>query len=205
MGHKFNGSSSTPLIEGMIPIVSYQAPLPGEKAPGPGIAYWFPPGASGPFSGPKELVEPLVTLLRHGKFPAKISRDVRAEALIPSTALSVLIAALESCHWSFQKLLKGPELKIACQAFPEALQIVTRHRGIAMPVLVPLLLRPTLIRSVILMSRWMVPFDFETYLKIHFTKVQPQMHQILKDSLRLAHQYSIPAPSLTLLSSGCSL
>lgn len=184
------------LIEGMIPIVSYIAPLPGETVPEPGIACWFPPGSSGPFSGPKPYVRTLVKLLKKGGFPARMSRDVRQEALIPSMVLTLMIAALEASGWSFQKLMKGSHLKLACQAIPEALQVVTRRRGVRAPIFLPLLLKPITFKTVIILSRWLVPFDFETYLRVHFTKVQEQMHQALKDFVDLSHEYLIPVPSL---------
>jgi len=49
------------------------------------------------------------------------------------------------------------------------------------------------------MSGWVVPFDFETYLKAHFTKVKDQMHQSLRDYKRLAYEHSISVPALSLL------
>jgi len=187
------------LVDGMIPIVSYMAPLPGEDIPTPGIAYWIPPGSTGPFSGPEEIVKPLVTILRQGGFPARISRDVRRDSLVPSAILTVIITALENSDWSFQKLAEGSELKLASQAILEVLQAICRKREVKTPAFVSLIAQPLFFRSLLSLSRWIVPFDFETYLRVHFTKVQDQMHESMKEYSQLASDYSIPTPTLSKL------
>ncbi len=181
------------LIEGTIPIVSYLAPLPGEFVPKPGIAYWLPPGSVAYFSGPFQETKTFVEVLRKSPFPAKMVSDARQKIAVPSLILTYLIAALEIAQWKFDKLQRGKELIIACQGMKEGIKIIARHRNLRKPFSIGL--KPITFQTVLFLSRWLVPFDFETYLRIHFTKVQEQMHQALIDLLNLSKYYSIAAPA----------
>src|SRR5262245_42718199 len=70
------GASPDRLVSGMITLISYAAPLPGEtRFTRPGTAYWFPPMSPAPFSGPAERTAAIVALLRAGGQPAKRHKD----------------------------------------------------------------------------------------------------------------------------------
>src|SRR5262245_17478526 len=99
------------VVSGMITVISYPAPLPGETVPEPGMAYWFPPLAPAPFSGPRERTQAVVAALRRGRLPSKIAKDVPAQVRFPSALFMVLLTALEAAHWSFRELAGSPHIK----------------------------------------------------------------------------------------------
>jgi len=61
------------VVAGMISLVSYHTPLPGETVGKPGTAYWFPPFSPSPFSGQEApRVRALVKTLKQGGQPAAV-------------------------------------------------------------------------------------------------------------------------------------
>jgi ketopantoate reductase len=188
--------SASRLVEGLIPIVSYCAPMPGEDFPEPGTAYWIPPFQAALFSGPAERVAPILAILNRGGFVSKSDPDVLKGALVPGTALGLFINALEAAGWSFAKVRRSAELRIACRAMPEAVRILAQKRGVPYPSLAAWMLRPALFRLILRLSRWVIPFDFETYLRIHFTKVGEQMHQGLRDYIENGERLGLPVAEL---------
>ena len=174
------------LIEGTIPIVSYQTPLPQEQRL-PGVAYWLPPGASAALSGPAPLLEPLLACFKRGNFKAHAVKDARKENRVANPVLNLFILALEHCDWSFAKLRHDRALAAACAAMPEAIEVNAKKTASSIPAVL-WFLRPTFFRVLMTVSRYLVPFDFETYLKVHFTKVREQMHEGLTNYLQFGNQ-----------------
>jgi 2-dehydropantoate 2-reductase len=167
------------LVSGLITLIAWQAPLPGHAEPNvPGVAYWFPPGAPNPFGGPPDLARNVADALRVGGCPATVSEDVARQAALGSSSLIPLIAGLEVAGWSFEALRRDPILGIACAAGREAARVAAAHvGGSAGPG--PLLMRPGLVRTLVPFLPKLAPFDLETYLAYHFTKVGDQTRLML--------------------------
>ena len=179
------------LVEGSTQFASYCTPLPGEKVPMPGIAYWFPPGPVAFFSGSGLQVKDIVDVLQKGGFSARSCKSMVASAI-----LVVLVAALEASNWSFNTLLKGTNIKLACRAVAEVLQIMRQHEHVKISPFIAWLVQPFSVGTLLFLSRWIVPFDFEKLLQVHFTKVQDQMHQMMQDYMDLAHKYALSSHAL---------
>lgn len=174
------------LIDGTIPIVSYEAPLPGENRE-PGTVIWIPPGAHIAMSGPEHVTEPLIEKFKKGGINAKKVEDVRKENTIAGPVLTVLVQALKRESWSFHQLKTSSTLQLACKAMREAVLIqATRTQSRIPPVLWAL--HPFLIRLLLSFSTRVVPFDFETYMKVHFTKVGEQMSKAIDDYIASGRQ-----------------
>jgi ketopantoate reductase len=182
------------LLDGTISIVSYETPLPGEKRL-PGMAYWLPPGASAGLSGPNALVKPLLDVFKRGNFSVHAVNDARKENVAAGPVLNLFILALEHCGWSFAKLRHNPILDAACAAMPEAARVNAKKAGVPPPGNL-WLFHPLLFRFIMTLSRWLVPFDFETYLKVHFTKVHDQVHQGLHDYIDYGNESAIETRQL---------
>ena len=91
------------VVLGMIALISYVAPLPGEtRFPEPGMAYWFPPMSKAPFSGAPERTAAVVALMRRGKLPAKRHADVPHAVAFPSAIMMAYLVALENAGWSLR-------------------------------------------------------------------------------------------------------
>jgi hypothetical protein len=163
------------VVTGMISLVSYHAPLPGEtRFPEPGMAYWFPPMSPSPFSGPEARVVPFVETLRRGGQPAKRIADVSAAGGFGNATLMPIITALGGSGWKLGALGKLARLRQVTGAIREAHAITSRRVGVSSPLGMRLLLRPLLLKPVVWVAPKLVPFDLETYLRVHFTKVLDQ-------------------------------
>jgi 2-dehydropantoate 2-reductase len=169
------------LVQGMITLISYSAPLPGEtRFPKPGMAYWFPPMAPAPHSGPRERTAAVVRALRAGKLPSKVHRDVPATVAFPSAVLMPYLIALESAGWSFRELGRGPAIALGASAAREALAITAATTGRRTPFGARAIARPTLLRLALWFGRRVIPLPLEIYLREHFTKVHAQTIEFME-------------------------
>lgn len=189
------------LISGMLSLVSYLAPLPGETHMAqPGIAFWHPPAAKTAFSGPQARLHAVLALLRRGGFPARRHPDVHREVSFFTAVLLPYLAALEGADWSLQKLVEGHGLELGAAAAREAADIVASTQG---RKTMPARLAPHagLIRTALWLAPKVAPFPVEGYLQRHFTKTHEQTWFILEELRRSAQQKGIPAPALQRLTS----
>jgi 2-dehydropantoate 2-reductase len=182
------------VVAGLITLVSYLAPLPGEtRFPEPGVAYFFPPLSAVPLSGPEARVRPLVDALRRGGMPARRHPDVGAVAQFPSALMTPFLLALEAGGWRMDRL--GERAGVAARAAREAIA-VARARGGKTPPLGGVLARGWLVRAGLAVGRRLVPFDLETYLRSHFTKVGDQTRLMLAQYIDIARERGLAASAL---------
>ncbi len=183
------------LISGMIPFISFHAPLKSGEALGPGTAYWFPPLTPGPFSGPPERLAQVVQVLRAGRYPAQRHRDAARAAAIPSAVLIAFVDALEAAGWSFERFLSRESLARFQEAAREAVRIAAWRVGMSASAVLPLL-RPALFRLLLPLASRAAPFDLETYLRVHFTKVGAQTRLMLRTYVALGTKAGLPIQTL---------
>ena len=189
------------LVSGMIPFLSFHAPLRTEEpVPTPGTAFWFPPLSRGPFSGPEARLREVVRTLRAGGYPARRHDDVARAIAVPSAILTAVITGLERAGWSFERLLEPQSLERVLRATQEAVRIAAwRTKANASPML--RLLRPTLFQMLVPVASWAAPFDLETYMRVHFTKVSDQTRWMLREYITLGTQAGLPVEELRASSS----
>ncbi len=189
------------LITGLITLISWQAPLPGEKRDPPGVSYWFPPLAPNPFSGPQAAVDAIVSCLKRGGCPAKARQDVTVLSAAGEALLQPLVAALENAGWSFAALARGPYLQLAVQAARETFAVAEafhqRKIGFAR-----FLARASVLRMVMWVAPRLMPFDIERYLAYHFSKVGNQTRMLLGSYIRQAQTRALPHAALDELQQG---
>ncbi len=187
------------VLSGLITIISYPAPLPGEtRFPEPGMAYWFPPLAPGPFSGDRARVDALVKVLDRGDQPVKRAADVPGDVEVPTALLMPWLAALELGGWTFAGLADPRVGALGSQAAHETLTIV-RKQSKRRAWLATIFTRAWFIRFVLWLGARLVPLPLEIYLREHFTKVGSQTRQALQRFVALAPQLGVAAPALTQL------
>jgi 2-dehydropantoate 2-reductase len=183
------------VVSGMITVISYHAPLAGETVPEPGMAYYFPPMQPAPFSGPRERTRAVVDALKRGGLPCKVARDVPAKVRFPSALLMVLLTALESAQWKLDDLANSPLLARVRPATLEAFAIIASAHGTKAPRMLKMVARPFWLRRLLWVARRMMPFDLETYLRVHFTKVREQtrmfMHGYIDEGSRLGRSTDV--------------
>jgi hypothetical protein len=187
------------LVSGFIALISYQAPLRNEKRfPVPGVAFWFPPLTSCPFDGPYDECARIVSTLKRGGQPASYAKGRATEGAAPAAMTSPLFMALEGAGWSFRELATGDHLAIGTGAGREAAVLSVRHRGLRPPA-IRAVLRPWVVRCVMVIAKWIIPLDIETYLAYHFSKVGQQTRMYIDAYLLLAAETGGSAVALTTL------
>jgi 2-dehydropantoate 2-reductase len=187
------------LVSGMITVISYTAPMPGETVPVPGMAYWFPPLAPAPFSGPRERTRAVVEALRRGKLPSKQKRDVPAQVRFPSALFMVLLTALENAGWTFRGLASSSHIATVRPATREAFAIIEAAHGTRAPRTLAMLARPFWLRRVMSIARLAMPLDVETYFRIHFTKVREQTRMYMRGYIEQGDRLGCPTGTLRAL------
>ena len=159
---------------GMLAVISFQAPLPEQELPEPGIAYWFPLFSKLAFSGPDAIITPILRTLNAGGLPAKRVGSVPNEVAVAGPMLNKVIHALEVGGWSFQTLIRDPTLlSLAVQAMREAWATAAVTSGEKTP-LGPRLLRPFMLRWTLRLAPYILPFDLEQFFHQHYVKVGEQ-------------------------------
>ena len=161
------------MVSGVITLISYSAPLPGEtRFPQPGMAYWFPPLAPSPISGARDRVAAVLAVLRKGRLPVRRHRDARRLAAFPTAVMMAYLVALECAGWSFQELVRT-RLALGARAAREAIAAVALGSG-KPPLALRVVTRPRVLRIGLWLAKLVVPLPLEIYLEYHFTKVGDQ-------------------------------
>jgi 2-dehydropantoate 2-reductase len=161
-----------------------------------GAAFYFPPGVKSQFSAvPKDKARSVVKALRAGGVPAQVVEDADLALAWGSGFLMPNIVTLESVEWSISRLASWSVAALAARAAREAHSLVARRYGRRRP------LWSYLIRAPLLMvgwrvGRWVMRFDLEAYLKMHFLKVRPQTREMVASYLRDADKHAISSPAL---------
>ena len=181
------------LMDGFITLVSYHAPLPGENRE-PGMAYWFPPMTKAGLKGTDTQVLPLLEVFKRGEFPCERAQGEQ-DSLIPATVLSVAVLALEAADWKFKTFLEPARMKVTSKALQETMEVVCRKAKIKPPLMTRFLGR-TFFCALFGASRYVIPFDFEVYLQVHFTKVGDQMRAGIANYLQAGRELDVKMPAL---------
>jgi len=186
------------IVQGVITVISYRAPMPGEtRFPRPGVAYWFGPLAKSPLSGPRSPA--VVAALRAGGLPARRSRELARSAAFPTAMFMPLLAVLEKAGWKFGVVREPARLALAVRAGGEALRVMARQQGESAPLALRLMNHPLVVRLVLAVAPRIMPFDLESYLQVHFTKVGDQTRDFLRTYLALGRGAGLPTEALAQL------
>jgi 2-dehydropantoate 2-reductase len=183
------------LVQGVISFTSWQAPLLTERLSPPGVAYWFPPFAPSPFAGEPERVGGVVSTLVRGGCPAKRSPGAVRGAVYASAVMMPYLLALEAEAWSFQRLKRSARMALAGAASRQALGVVARQTGTRPPWTLRLA-RPALIRWALALAPRLMPFDLETFLAYHFTKVGDQTRMMVRTYVERGREHAQPVEAL---------
>jgi 2-dehydropantoate 2-reductase len=191
------GAREERLVQGLISLISYHAPLPGEtRFAKPGMAYWFPPMSPSPFSGPAERVAAVVGALKRGKLPAKKHKDVPRLAGFPTAVMMPYLVALELGGWKIKGAVESGTLKLGARAAREAVAVVRSIQG-KPPFGLGALLRPRVLRAGLFFAKPIIPLPLETYLEAHFTKVGDQTAEFMDGYIAKGRAAGLPVDALS--------
>ncbi|HUQ00861.1 MAG TPA: 2-dehydropantoate 2-reductase N-terminal domain-containing protein [Kofleriaceae bacterium] len=195
------GATDDRLVQGLISLISYHAPLPGEtRFPGPGMAYWFPPMGPSPFSGPTARRDAVIAALKRGKLPARKHADVGRTAGFPTAVMMPYLVALELGGWTVRGARRSGKLALGGRGAREAVEIVRARLG-KPPFGLGILARPTILRSGVFLARPLIPLPLEIYLEEHFTKVGDQTREFLEGYIAKGQAAGLPTAALEELAS----
>jgi len=187
------------IVAGLITLVAWQTPLPGEAPHPPGIAIWFPPFAKLPFRGNPPLAKAVVAALNGKDRVAKFAgAEIRDGGSIASGILTSHIAALEGAGWTFAGLRKSTFAKLASEASREAMGVLAALQG-KRPPLLRVLVRPWTVLPALRFAAWRMPYDFEVYLRYHFTKLRDQTAFSMSEQVRLGSARGLPVVAIDAL------
>lgn len=192
------GVDESRLVRGLISLVAFHAPLsPSAALQHEGTAFWFPPLSPWAFDGPEARVDEVVDLLRRGGMPVTKHRGLERELVFFTAALLVTVRALEQKGWSLEALAADPSA--SARASAQALAVVSQRLGSAAPPGPGLVAKPWLVSLGARLAPTVVPFELETYLRVHFTKVAPQSRLLLGDLVRDGRAAGLPVDALEAL------
>jgi hypothetical protein len=190
------------VVAGRIGIVAYAAPLPGESLPAC-TAYWLPPFMRSTFSGAGDSgatrARQVYAVLKRGGMPVGLSKNVGLATAVGSALLGALVLTLEAAGWSFARFRSDKALlQLAQRSAFEYASVAAKHHGVGVPVAARLL-RPGILRVITRVAPMVMPFDFEVYLREHFTKVGPQMHEGLAEAIATGRRQGQKVTALEVL------
>jgi len=173
------GAARERIVSGVITLISYHAPLPGEtRFAKPGMAYWFPPLAPCPISGAPERVQAVLDVLRAGRLPIRRVADVPSFSVFPTAVMMPYLTALEAAGWSFHDFARRT-IALGGRGAREALDVAGARVGKKPPLPLRLATRPRIMRMGLWVIARVVPLPLEVYLKAHFTKVGDQTRMFM--------------------------
>lgn len=189
------------IVQGMITLVSYHTPMPGENTAVPGTAYWLPPLAPMPFAGPVDRRSDVIQTFIGAKIAAKSTQDLRKTSLYSTAFFMVFLTALEASHWKFGVLRKDtPMIERMLKANQEAFDAISAKHTIAPPFWSKWV-SPWMVKSFLRVAPHATPFDLEQFFQVHFTKVKSQTKLFVNTYIADANETGIPAQQLNLLNS----
>ena len=194
------------LVHGVVNFLGFQAPLPDLPSYHPdsdkrGVAYILLPFMTAGFSGKPDRLEPVLTAVSEGRFPAKVKQDAPRLYVERSAMMIPLVAALEMEGWSFKRLYSSELLGLALEACNQALAVV----GVKFEHSVSLstkLMSPLVVRVMLPLLSIMTPVDIEAYIKYHFVKTAEQTRFILSHFVAEGEKAGLPVDSLATLLEG---
>ena len=175
---------------GLIALISFHTPLPGEDGPS-GMAWMFPPFSPSAFSGPQ--AQTVVRLLKSGGCAAKKVRDISAKSKNGGAVMMPIIGVLSCCSWSFKKLSERANRRLAVLAVHEAISVV--RTGWISSVLA-FFVNTWSLRIALRIAPYFVPFHLERMLQSHFTKVGDQTLAIVGEYVVRAKNQDLQVPAL---------
>ncbi|MEQ3724699.1 2-dehydropantoate 2-reductase N-terminal domain-containing protein [Alcanivorax sp.] len=179
------------IVKGMINMVSYYHPLPGEAPLENGeairVAYYLPPTAM-PLSGTRAQVLELEALLRDSGVACKRVDDAVSASLLPNAILMTFLCALEDSDWDFATLRRDRQLLAQLVAAQKALLTCLAQQEAPPQQRAMHWTAKGLSRWLYQTGLWVaplaMPFSLQAYLQAHFMKVRTQTQLYMDDYCR---------------------
>ncbi len=190
-------------VTGRIPIMSYLAPLPGEPFAEPGYAFYIPKVSPAIWTSlDPEAAREACDFYHAAGLPSKTAPADFVESAVPEALLRSVVAGLERCEWSFDRFTNGENIQLAAGAMREMTAIQAKRKKVAdsgAGLFGKIAATPFGIRTALRIVKSIVPFDFEAFLRVHFSKVEGQMHLALDEFIADGKKMGQSTTNLVLL------
>lgn len=192
--------SSDRIVEGQISVISFALPLTGEATAANQYAFWFPPFASMLFVGSKDRVSEISNLFKQAGIATKKLYSRNHKPVFSSTFLVALTTVLALNKWSFSALRKNEtHIRLICQLMKEIATALASYHNKKMPFGLSIIGTPWVLKLLLRFLPSLVPFDLETFIKNHFTKVKQQTDLHLNNYYQVGKKEKIATEALELL------
>ena len=188
------------LVQGVITLQSFHAPLPGAESVTPGMAWWFPPLSPIPLGGDADTVRSVAAALERGGCPANPQPGKQVSAVAASAVMMPIIAALETAGWSLKRLRTTNALTLGCDVARECSAVVAGAQGKKAPWFTTFV-RPWLLSLIVRVAPYVIPFDLERFFEVHFTKVGAQTRLMFATYARRGRELGVSTTRLLTLQS----
>lgn len=182
------------LAQGIIALIAYQGPLPGEVLPEPGVAVYAP--MSCPFTGPPEVRADLAAFadtLARGGLRTRLADDLAGDSTFGTVVMATWVTALRAAGWSFAGLSATGAL--GYRAVQQGVAVAAAESGLTAPRW-PWWLGPRALRAGLAAAAWWMPLPLETYLRVHFTKVGSQTRMHLQELVAHGEGKGLPVDAV---------
>ncbi|MFK7927745.1 MAG: ketopantoate reductase family protein [Myxococcota bacterium] len=187
------------VVWGLISVSAWPAPLPGQDLPESGQAWWFPWGGKLGFSGPESRAQALVDAMSAGGAPSALRDDIHVDQAFAGPMLAFVVIALELSDWSMDRLTADrPLLAQAHQAMHACLVYASKATNKPIPFLLRQL-GPGRIRLVLKYILPLAPVHFETFFRVHYTKISDQTPVLLNQRIAAIERHDLSAQPLIVL------
>ncbi len=174
------------VVSGLIGLLSYPGPLPGETLPAPGMVYWVPPMTKMTFSGPRTRTAEIVDALNKGGLRSKAVDSVHVQMAFGAPMLQFHMVALEVSGWSFKTMQADRDLmRLTHGAIKQAHALAATRHGVSIPLSMRLF-RPWMVGVVTRLLPLVAPVDVESFFRKHFLKVGDQTEFGIRTLIDLA-------------------
>lgn len=184
------------VVWGLISVSGWPAPLPGQDLPEPGQAWWFPWGSKLGFSGNDARAQAIVEVMNQGGAPSRLREDIHVDQAFAGPVLSFVVIGLELSDWSMDRLLGDRDLLTRAH---EAMKACFAYAAKATGQPVPFLLTQLGPGRIRLILRWILPLaplDFETFFRVHYTKIKDQTPVLLDQRIAAMEREGIDSAPL---------
>ncbi len=187
------------IASGRVSLIAYETPLPGEELPEGHVAFFMPPAERIWWGGSTSAAHDVADRLEAGGCPAGVRDDLQSYALFSSALLEATVAGLELADWSLKAFRGSAELDLAMEAAHEAIEIVAAKFDASPPLAVRIGARSLAMQLGLPIASAVLPFDLETYLREHFTKVGDQTRDELQAFIDNGREHDVPTENLETL------
>lgn len=179
------------IVTAMISLISYTDHIDGQFA----CHYYASAAMPMPFSDientPKPQAKQLAKLFNDAGIKSKSVKSSVKAAIYPNVFLTMFVLTLEAAGWSFDSLKNSGELLDDMRQSIQALNTASKKEYGLVPPVHGYLIPNFLLRLGLKLAPSLFPFDIETYLKQHFTKVQEQSYEHTRSYIDICKKHGV--------------